>query len=357
MNTLQSAPGVEYLKPYKTPPLPYPVDLLLAGNEGAAPPQELLAAAAELPASLLQRYPAPKPFEALLAARLGVDPACVLVTAGADEALDRACRAMLTPQRTVIMPEPTFVMLPAYAALARARAVCVPWPSGPYPTDQVIDAVDESTAAIVVVSPNNPTGAVATAEDLVRLSKAAPHAMIIVDLAYTEFADKDLTSEVLALPNAVAFRTLSKAWGIAGLRVGYAVGPARLIGWMRATGSPYSVSALSLAIAANHLERNQDRVASFIARIQQERAELEALLDSLGARPLRSQGNFVYCRPPQGSLALRDGLCKHGIAVRAWPGHPVLHDGVRITCPGNPTDFQRLTDAIKDVLQNQGATP
>lgn len=344
--------GVEALRPYKTAPLPCPVDLHLAGNEGLSPPMALLEALNQHGVSLLRRYPSLKELEAAIAARIGVSPAQVLVTAGADEALDRACRAMLCPGRSIVLPEPTFVMLPQYARLARAEQVRVPWPEGPFPINDTMAAITPQTAAIAVVSPNNPTGAVATAEDLQLLSASAPHAMLMVDLAYTEFADVDLTPHALALPNAVVFRTLSKAWGFAGLRVGYAVGPANMIGWMRATGSPYSVSGPSIALAMAHLAQHDDLVADFIAQIRRERAALEAQLTRLDARPLQSQGNYVYARPPGGSLAFRDALAHHGIGVRAWPGDPVLGDGVRITCPGNAAHFERLQSAIDDVLKH-----
>src|SRR5690606_24728281 len=97
----------------------------------------------------------------------------------------------------------------------------VPWLGGPLPTPGLIAAADETTAAVAVVSPNNPTGSVASADDLVQLREALPHALLIVDLAYGELADVDLTEVALTLPDTIVVRTLSKAWGLAGLRVGY----------------------------------------------------------------------------------------------------------------------------------------
>src|SRR5581483_5290507 len=126
------------------------------------------------------------------------------------------------------------------------------------------------TAAIVVCSPNNPTGAVATAQDLERLAEGAPGRLLMVDLAYTEFADEDLTQAALRLPSAVVFRTLSKAWGLAGLRVGYAAGHARLIGWMRSAGAPYAISSVSIALAEARLQHGEARMKKFVKTVRGE---------------------------------------------------------------------------------------
>ena len=110
----------------------------------------------------------------------------------------------------------------------------------------MLDACDAETSVIAVVSPNNPTGGVISSQDLRRLSEGAPQAILMVDLAYVEFANKDLTPVALELPNAVVFRTFSKARGLAGLRVGYALGPARWLNVLRSVGLPYPVSAPAL---------------------------------------------------------------------------------------------------------------
>ncbi|MEO6461960.1 MAG: aminotransferase class I/II-fold pyridoxal phosphate-dependent enzyme, partial [Candidatus Eisenbacteria bacterium] len=137
------------------------VDLRLDGNEGPAGPTALRDALATLDLETVRRYPDASALEALLAARQGVDPSCLLVTAGADEALDRACRAFLGPDRSLVLPVPTFEMIERYAALARARVLEVAWPAGAFPTEAVLERIATDTALVAVVSPNNPSGAVA----------------------------------------------------------------------------------------------------------------------------------------------------------------------------------------------------
>ena len=329
---------------------PAPVDLYLDGNEGAAPPETLLAALNGMGSDLLCRYPDAAPLERELAGRFGVDPARVVVTAGGDDGLERAVRAVVGPGRSLVLPVPSFEMLARFASLAGGDVIEVPWPAGAsYPTDAVIAAAGPTTGAVAVVSPNNPTGAIATADDVLRIARAMPHALILADLAYVEFADEDPTPLLLDQPNVAVFRTLSKAWGLAGLRVGYAIAPLQVAGWMRITGLPYPVARPSLALAGARLATGDQAVAGFVAQVRREREALTDLLARLGATPFPSQANFVLARFADAAW-VRDGLAGMGIAVRAFPGTPGLHDCLRITCPGDAASFSRLTHAIESVL-------
>ena len=228
--------------------------LRLDRNEGLLPSPGALADLAEADPELLRRYPDVSELTALLAARWNVAPGRVIVTAGADEAIDRICRAFLARGRTLLLPEPSFEMLDRYAALAGGELVRVPWPADVFPTDEFLERVDGRTAVIAIVSPNNPTGGVATLADVRRLAVQAHEALILLDHAYVEYADDDLTAAVLDLPNVVVTRTLSKAWGLAGCRVGYAIGSPDVIAVLHAAGGPYPVAAPSISLAVHQLE-------------------------------------------------------------------------------------------------------
>ena len=158
---------------------------------------------------------------------------------------------------------------------------------------------------MAVVSPNNPTGAVVTADDLLRLRRAAGDLPLLLDAAYAEFADLDLTAAALALPRTLVLRTLSKAWGLAGLRVGCLLGPPDLLDELRAWGQPYAVAGTSVALARQALAVGGDAMDAGVAAARVARAALAAQLQRLGARPLPSQGNFVLCRPAGGGLHRR----------------------------------------------------
>ena len=324
-----------------------PVDLRLDGNEGRAPRLDLTGLLEGAGGDLLRRYPDRGPLERLLAGRLGLPAGGVLVTAGGDEGIDRLCRSYLDSGRNLVTTSPTFEMIPRYARLSGAEVRQTPWPGGAFPTEAVLDLVDARTGVIAVVSPNNPTGAVATAADLQRLAAAAPGAVLLVDLAYGEFADTDLGPAALELASAVVIRSLSKAWGLAGLRVGYAAGPPALLAPLRAAGGPYAVSGLSLRVAEAALNA-EDQAADFIAEVKRERVLLQDDLQELGTEPQPSQANFVlaHCADP---VWVRDGLAGLGIAVRLFrdaPGPGFL----RLTCPGQEDEFQRLRRSLRTVL-------
>lgn len=341
-------------------------DLILSGNEGARPDLALLADLAT-PALLetLRRYPDASALEALLAERLGVTPEQVLCTCGADDALDRACRAFLGPGRGLLVPTPSFEMLARYATITGAYLLQPPWPGPRYPTEAVLKALegaDTTVGVIAVVSPNNPTGAVAEVEDLCQLHEAAAArgALLLLDHAYIEFADStfDLSRAALALPGALLVRTLSKAYGLAGLRVGYVAGHRDLIRVLRAAGAPYPISGLSLLLAERRLRANpaerDPALQTFIAAVQKERQDLQALLQ----RPEHqrqvkavhdSQANFVLGRFTD-AQQVHAALLRQGIAVRAFASAG-LQDALRITCPGEPSAFARLTQALTSALE------
>ena len=323
--------------------------LRLDRNEGLLPSSDALAELAHADPELLRRYPDVSALTAMLAARLGVGPERIIVTAGADEAIDRICRAFLAPGRTLLLPDPSFEMLDQYAALAGGELVRVPWSTDAFPTDDLVRAIGEQTAVIAIVSPNNPTGGVATLADVQLIAAAAPNAVVLLDHAYVEYADDDLTSAVLEIPNVVVTRTLSKAWGLAGCRVGYAIASPEIVAVLRAAGGPYPVAGLSVALAARQLERGGAELVNHVARVRAERTALTQRLSALGLWPRQSQANFVLVEARRRARFCAAGLASLGVMVREFPNRPGIATALRITLPGGP-DFERLVTALETVL-------
>lgn len=338
------SPCVDPAMAYERPPLPAGIALRLDANEGIP----ALESAAD--PELLRRYPDARPLEAMLARQFRLESSQVFVAAGADELIDRCCRAFLPPGHTLLMAEPGFEMFPRYAMLAGAAMDTVNWPAGTFPRQQLCARVNERTAVIAVVTPNNPTGDVATADDLRALSAAAPDALIILDHAYVEFAAFDLTPVALALPNVVILRTFSKAWGLAGCRVGYAIGPSQLIRPLRAAGSPFPVSSLSLAAAMACLTQGPARRDAFVQRIRFEREELQQLLSALNAAPRPSEGNFVFAELGLRSTQVRDALLDQGVLVRLISNRSRVPLGLRIALPGDEAEFTLLRQSLMVAL-------
>lgn len=334
--------------PYRPPTHAGPIDLRLDANEGR-PIVDLSALCLATEPDSLRRYPDSSGLRAMLAEAWDLTADRVLVTAGADDAIDRACRAFLGNGLEIIAPAPTFEMIPRYAQLAGASVISPPWPNGPYPLRAVLHTITDRTAMIAVVTPNNPTGAVATVDVVRALAGAAPSAIVLVDLAYAEFADEDLTRAALEIPNAIVLRTFSKAFGLAGMRVGYAMGDASNIRRLASVGAPYPVSSIGLAAAVESLLAAPSRLPARIARVVDERANLETFLRELGGSPISSQGNFVLCNFTNAEWVWR-ALGGLGIAVRRFDDRPGLENALRITCPGDAADFTRLLGALRSTL-------
>jgi histidinol-phosphate aminotransferase len=325
--------------------------LRLDSNEGPAPRRDLLAELAALEPELLRRYTDAAALEAALAERMGIGPEHVIVTAGADEALDRIYRAYAGPDRAVLLPEPTFEMLERFAALVGAPLVRVPWFTDPFPIDEIITRLDHQIGVVVVVTPNNPTGGVASREDVRRIAAAAPKVIVLIDHAYVEYADDDLTPAMLDLENVVVVRTMSKAWGLAGCRVGYAIGSSAVVAVLRSAGAPYSVAAPSIALALAQLRHGDAALRAHVSRVRAEREALRELLGTRGASTRASHANFVLADFGPRVTTVREGLRAYGILVRDFPGRAGLETSLRITLPGDPGDFSRLTAALQALLE------
>jgi len=347
--TIKPSPCLAGMRSYCVPKSGAPVDLKLDANEGAPVSAAVLNAFETTPPEVIRSYPKAANLEVLVAGRFGVDPDRVIITAGGDDAINRLCRAVLSPGREVVVPEPTFEMIAHFGKMAGAKVVSVLWEKGPYPTDEVIKAVGKETALISVVSPNNPTGCVVAPKDIERLCEAAPGAVVLFDFAYVEFADEDPTQAALKFPNALVVRTLSKAYGMAGMRVGYAIGSAQVIEWMRVAGGPYGVTGPSLMAAEARLQSDASDVETFIDCVRRERGKMQSLLGRLNMGVNQSQGNFVFahCSDP---AWVRDALAGLGISIRIFPGANHLANALRITCPGDDSRYGRLEHALRAAL-------
>ncbi|MCU0862333.1 MAG: aminotransferase class I/II-fold pyridoxal phosphate-dependent enzyme [Planctomycetes bacterium] len=334
---------------YAPPAFAAPITLDLSRNEGRAPrglelPDGLFAAAE------LARYPDVAPLREAFARRHGVAVDAVLVTAGADDALLRLCLLALRGGGEAVVPQPTFEMIDRYVAMVGGTLQAVPWPDGEFPIEAVLAAANERTAMVFVVSPNNPTGAVATVDDLRRLATALPQALVVLDAAYAEFADEDLCATARQFANVVVVRTLSKAWGLAGLRIGCAIGTPALMARLRAFGNPLPVAGVAARVALQRLATGDADLADHVAAVRRERCELAVELQCLGARPAApAQGNFVLARGVDAPWLVA-AAASLGIALRAFPDREQLRDAVRIGLPGDPVAFARLCAVLRAAL-------
>lgn len=329
-----------------------PIDLRLDANEGLSPPAAFLESCL-LTALIAGQYPSAAALEALLALEHGVDPARVIVTAGADDAIERLCRVMAGPGRAAIMTDPTFEMIPRFVTLAGGRCIEVPWTRGEFPTKEIIQLASEDVGLICIVTPNNPTGLTAGADDLHLLRAAFPKAVLLVDLAYGEFADIDLTTPAASIPWTVVTRTFSKAWGLAGLRVGYAICDLRVAGWLRRAGLPYAAAGYSIQVAHTWRREGATAMNAYVTSVRSARERVRDALTAAGASVTESQANFVLARFRDAPL-VADLLASLGVAVRRYAAspNPELQSSLRISIPIG-ANLERLLLAIKAIARPQ----
>jgi HAD superfamily hydrolase (TIGR01548 family) len=351
-----------------------PIDLRLDANEGFAPSAEFLASNPPVGEDV-SIYPVATELEAALARELNlrtgraVDVSVdLMVAAGADDAIERLCRVMaastdgVAPGRCVVVTDPTFEMIPRFVTLAGGRCVTVPWLPPPganamaFPVEAVIAAAHAQDASLVcMVTPNNPTGLAASLDDIRRVREGLKeHVVLLVDLAYGEFDTLDvteLTRTVAHMPATIVTRTFSKAWGLAGLRVGFAVGDERVIGWMRRCGLPYAVSGPSLRLALAWRRAGAPVMAENVTYVRDACARLAGTLRVCGINVLESKANFVFAclGCPHRATLLADLLAGLGIAVRRYTGSALLNDCLRISAPPPPA-FQRVEAAVQAAL-------
>lgn len=349
-NPVASVAGAE---PYRVPVKEGPVRLRLHASEGPPPPPSLLEAMRTRASGVLNHYPDAGSLQALLARRLGLDPAQVLVTAGADEAIDRVCRAYLDAGRGIVLPDPGFEVIARCAALAGAELRTYRWMQGRFPVRAVRERVGAGAGVVSVVTPHNPTGLAMDEAELRAVAEGSRGALLMVDLAYVDFARVDLTRVALEYEHAVVLRTLSKAWGLAGLRIGYACGHPEVIAGLRAAGTPYAVSSMSLWLAEHWLRTGESRHRAYVAATRERRARLSELLRAAGAEVWPSQANFVLARV-EGAAALREALAARGITVRGYPGHPLLGDCLRVGCPPDDEAMRFFGDTLAAIRGGLG---
>jgi histidinol-phosphate aminotransferase len=312
----------------------FPADAIkLDANENPYPPL------ADGPlAAGLNRYPEPQParLRAAMAALYGVEPAELVVTRGADDAIDMLVRAFCRPgEDAVAIPTPTFSAYAHFARLQGARLIEVPLSPGfDFDPQAFLAALAEGPKPKLafICAPNNPTGNEVDPAAALAVADSLPETLVVVDEAYIEFSRMpSLAAAAAARPNLVVLRTLSKAYGLAGARIGAAIACADTIAIAARALPPYPLPSLSVAAAELALAPSRRAVHSErIARILAERDRLAAALDGApGVRAVRSGGgNFLFLEV-EAPDALAARLREAGIRVRFRPN--AAPGGLRLT--------------------------
>jgi histidinol-phosphate aminotransferase len=203
----------------------------------------------------------------------------------------------------------------------------------------------------VIANPNNPTGLAAPRADLLRIAEAAPDAAVLIDEAYFEFCGETLIPDLALHPNLFVARTFSKAYGLAGLRLGVLTGAAEQIGYLRRFGLPFNVNAAALACMEEALA-DQAFVRDHVAQVKEGRERLAQLFNELGLRFWPSQTNFVFVRVGASAQTFVESMQRRGILVRDLSASPGCDGCVRITV-GTPRQMDGVLNAIREAAGSQ----
>ncbi|AKQ65760.1 Histidinol-phosphate aminotransferase [Myxococcus hansupus] len=312
---------------YAPPKRPCRVDLSDNTNLFGVPPSVERAFHAAV--SRVPRYPqgyAPD-LRRALAASIGARPEEFTTGCGSDDVIDSALRAFLEPGDTLAFQDPTFVMVPLFAKVNGLRPVPVPLTAT---FDADADALLATGAKVIYLcSPNNPTGTALSRDAVERVAREAP-GLVIIDEAYVDFAPgTDALDLARALPNVLVTRTFSKAFGLAGLRVGWGVGSPALVAEVEKARGPYKVTSVAEAVACEVLTKDADWVRARAEEAVSCRERLRGELTALGLSALPSAANFLMV-PLPGALAVAERMRARDVNVRAFQALTGVGDALRI---------------------------
>lgn len=329
----------------------------LASNENPLGPSPKAVAAVERAAREMHIYPDASAYNLVhaIARKFSVPPDQVLLGNGSDELIHYLGLVFLTGnQDEIIVGDPSFVRYDATAQVAGAKIVKVPLDGNlRHDVMAMADAVSDRTRMIWIANPNNPTGTIISRAELDDLLARTPkHVVIVLDEAYAEYAMGEPTypvsTDYLETGRVVGLRTMSKAYGLAGIRLGYGFAPFEVADAINRARQPFNVNSLAQAAALTALE-DQEHLARSVATNRAAADRLMEVFQSVGARPVRSFANFVCADMGRPGEPIFHELLKRGVIVRS--GHVLgLPNYLRVSC-GTLEEVNAFADALSEVVR------
>ncbi len=326
--------------------------LHLNENTGGCSPR-VLDAIQRMRTTDVSTYPSYPELVRACARHFDVDPDWVLLTNGLDEgilmaAVGHISRARIHDAETII-PLPAFDPYPNSTAAVGATAVRVPpGPDFAFPTDAVITAVTPRTRMIFLNTPSNPTGRLIPIPDLERIADAAPNAVVLIDEAYIEFGGSTFLPRLGSHPNVLIGRTFSKAYGLAGMRVGVVIGQPQALDPVRAVTLPFNINAVAMVATLAALD-DRDFLPHYAAQVAESRERLYAACRRLGLEHWKSAANFVMVRVGDTVTHVVEAMAKRGVHVRDRSKDPATPGCIRVTA-GLLTHTDLAIEALESVL-------
>ncbi len=345
--------GVRRMKEYH-PPVAGRDGLRLDFNENTlACSPRVIEALQKITAADLTRYPERGSVEAVVADSLGVAPAEVLLTNGVDEAIHVLCQAFLDRGDAMLLPVPTYSMYEVYGSAAEAQIDTVSAGDGfHFPLDAMFAAIHERTRLVAIANPNSPTGATVSRDAIIAVAERAPQAVVLVDEAYYHFYGETVLDLIGKIPNLVVARTFSKAYGLAGLRLGALIAAEETMQWLRRVISPYSVNQLALLCLPAALD-DRAYLDWYVTEVKSARREVAQALSDLGVEHWPSEANFILMRIGPEHGAFVKAMRARGILTRDRSADPGCDGLVRITV-GTREQMRQAKTAMENSLKEIG---
>ena len=323
--------------------------LHLNENTGGCSPR-VLAAIRGLAATDLSAYPDYAEAVAACARHFDVDPSWVLLVNGLDEGILMTAVGHVARVRAfdaeVIIPVPAFdPYVMATASVGASPVRVAPGPDFAFPTEAVLKAITTRTRLIFMNTPSNPTGRLIPLDDIAHVTEAAPHAAVLVDEAYIEFAGETFLPRLAQHQNMLVGRTFSKAYGLAGMRIGCLIGYPEILAPVRAVTPPLTVNIVAVTALQAALQ-NPEFLPAYARQVAESRATLYAACRRLGLRYWESAANFVLVEVGDPVAPFVEAMAARGVHVRDRSRDPYTPGCVRVTA-GIVAHTERAIEALE----------
>jgi histidinol-phosphate aminotransferase len=327
--------------------------ILLSSNENPFPPSPRVVEGIVNALFDINRYPeSESELKALLARKHGLKPQNIVIGNGSNEIIEATLRTVRLAGRTkVIVPEPSFAFYPIASNVYGYVPESVPLDDLRINLDRMRERIDDKTRVVFLCNPNNPTGTIFE-DDAFRtfLKSLPPEILVVVDEAYAEFSDNPRFPQSIGCVNdypVLVMKTFSKAYGLAGLRIGYGVGEESLVSFIERTKQPFSVNMMAL-IAAKAALADEGHLSKVLDNNRNEKAYFYDCFKALRLAFLPTEANFVLVKIGPDAKAVASQLFDKKIVVR-WLGGYGLTDYIRITV-GTPHENKAFIEALKRVI-------
>jgi histidinol-phosphate aminotransferase len=347
---IKAKPEIESLTPYVAPLEGRRALLRLDFNESTiGPSPKVLETIRALPAAAYAAYPEYAGLTEAFAASLGVPVQTVEAFNGVDAAIHAVFDVYGERGGTFLTTVPTFGY---YAPCAHQQGMVMDEVAYPddlsYPLDAVRERLEAAPRLFFVCNPNNPTGTLVPPATILAMARSAPQTLVVVDELYAPFTGQSVLPASLELPNVVALHSLSKAAGLAGLRLGFAVGHPTIVDRLRRVTGPYDINTFAV-VAGMAALADRDHVERYVAAVDEATTWTRAALARLGVRHFGEGGNYLLVWPPRDCDAVVAALRARGILVRSMATRPVIGGSFRLTI-GTRADMERFMAAFAEAI-------